>query len=323
MSSSSIGSYISSLLPPPIHMSARISKSDMEYLRSDNPKLVELKKQYAAYESIHDCHSQWDEEFCKQQIFLPYFRGDNAYVWQVRNNNSLETYKLTADYLLSIDRLGLLKKTVEDGAFGVFTYELDSGLLVSRDLLDSIFELYFLENLLSLSTLADIKILDIGAGYGRLAHRAIECFDGISSYTCTDAVAESSFLCEFYTGFRSLNPKCKTVPIFDIEASIAMNKPDIAINIHSFSECTLSAIDYWLSLLGSNHVRYLMIAPNNFNNNEGKILASFERDLSHIDYEKNIIHYGYRLVAKMPKFLDFEIQSNGVSPTYYYLYELP
>jgi hypothetical protein len=322
MNNSSTGGYLSSLLPPPLHASTLLSKEDMEYLNLNNPKLLGLKKMYASYESFNNLHSQWDEEFCKQQIFLPYFRGDNAYIWQVRNNNSIEKYNLTTEYLLSIDKLGLFQKTFEDGSFGAFTYKSDSGLVVSRDLLDSVCELYFLENILSLSTLADIKILDIGAGYGRLGHRSIECFSGITSYVCTDAVAESTFLCDFYTRFRGVTPKCETTPIYNIENSIAKNKPDLALNIHSFSECTLDSIELWLSLLASNEVRYLMIAPNNFNNNDGKFLISLEKNLSHINYEKSIAKYGYRLIAKTPKFLDVAVQTNGISPTYYYLYEL-
>ena len=323
MKSLRAGGYISSMLPAPLHNNSTISKEHFDYLQPDNPELIKLKHEYAVYENEHEMHSQWDEDYCNQQIFLPYFRGDNAYIWQVRNNNSIDKYNLTTQYLLSIDRLNLFEKTFEDGSFGIFTYPTEYGLVVSRDLLDSISELYFLENILGLSKFEKLKILDIGAGYGRLGHRAVECFDNIDLYTCTDAVAESTFICNFYVNsYRGLSGKCKTISIKNIEEHIAKNKPDLAVNIHSFSECTLASIKHWLNLLSTNKVRYLMIAPNNFNNNNGRNLISIEKDLTHINYEHCLFEHGYNLVAKIPKYLDSYVQVNGVSPTYYYLYEL-
>jgi hypothetical protein len=322
MNSSRVGGYISSLLPAPLHNASIISKEHFDYLQPDNPELIRLKNEYSIFENEHNMHSQWDDDYCTQQILLPYFRGDNAYIWQIRNNNSIENYNLTTQYLLSIDKLNLFEKTIEDGSFGVFTYPTEHGLVVSRDLLDSINELYFLENILGLSHFENLKILDIGAGYGRLGHRAIECFNNIELYTCTDAVAESTFICNFYTHYRGLSEKCQTVSIKNIEENIAKNKPDLAVNIHSFSECTLKSIKYWLNLLSSNKVKYLMIAPNNFNNNNGRSLISMEKDLTHINYESYLSEYGYNLMAKTPKYLDSIVQAHGVSPTYYYLYEL-
>ena len=107
-----------------------------------------------------------------------------------------------------------------------------------------------------------------------------------------------------------------------IRQAIADHKPNLAINIHSFSECTFDYIKFWLELLAENKVSYLMIAPNNYNNNGGRKLISLERDLSHTDYERLLESFGYCLIAKLPKYLSPIVQHQGVSPTYYYLYEL-
>ncbi len=202
------GAYISSHISNPTHQYSFVSLDHQKYLKHDNPELLYLKSQYAEFQKQISFHSQWDYDFCEQQIELPYFRGDNAYVWQVRNNNLFRNYQITTEYLLSIDKLNLFSKTFEDGAFGAFTYRTND-LIVSRDLLDSINELYFLENILNISKQSDLKIIDIGAGYGRLAHRAINCLNNIHTYVCADAIAESTFLCQFYSVYRGIGDKCR------------------------------------------------------------------------------------------------------------------
>ena len=72
---------------------------------------------------------------------------------------------------------------------GVNLHDID-GMLVSRDLLDSINELTFLDDELGIAQ-RNMTILDIGAGYGRLAHRATTAFENLT-YLCTDAIPLSS-----------------------------------------------------------------------------------------------------------------------------------
>ena len=141
-----------------------------EYLRVDHPRLLELRRRYAECDASVTTASVWQEGYVQNEEIL-YFRGDNAYVWQVRGlNMNIMAYTLATYYLASIDRLGLLDKLSEDGCFGVHTYDIN-GRQISRDLLDSILELYFLEKHIGLSSAPNRTILDIGAGYGRLAHR--------------------------------------------------------------------------------------------------------------------------------------------------------
>jgi hypothetical protein len=61
----------------------------------------------------------WTEEFTGAQS-LTNFRGSNMWVYQVGDGHLHErAYLLTTYYLLANDRLGLMQKFIEDGAFGL------------------------------------------------------------------------------------------------------------------------------------------------------------------------------------------------------------
>jgi hypothetical protein len=106
------------------------------------------------------------------------------------------------------------------------------------------------------------KVIDIGAGYGGLAHRVVTGLPNVQTYLCTDGVAASTFVCENYLKFRGVDDKATTVPVDEVDEALRTHPPDIALNIHSFSECRIAAIDWWLARLQEHSVRYLMIAPN-------------------------------------------------------------
>ena len=246
-----------------------------------------------------------------------YFRGDNAYVWQLRGQNmNIMAYALTTFYVRSIDNLRLLERLEEDESFGNFTFRIDN-ILVSRDLLDSIMEIYFLEKHLNLSSSKDMTILDIGAGYGRLAHRMVCALSNVKKYLCTDAVAVSSFISEYYLRFRGMEERAKAVPLDEIENIISSMDVNIAVNIHSFSECKIPAIEWWLSLLEKYGVEYLMIVPNPCNHGGEILLTNDGKNFGEV-----IEKYGYKLVAKDPKYRDPVVQKYGINPTYHYLFEL-
>jgi hypothetical protein len=96
----------------------------------------------------------WDETRVRPED-IQFFRGDNAYLWQLRGrNNNVMGYALTFYDLLSIDRLGFIEALDEDEAFGALSSVIGNRR-VSRDLLDSVNELYFLERHLRLSTRTD------------------------------------------------------------------------------------------------------------------------------------------------------------------------
>ena len=220
-------------------------KGAAEYLRPDNPRLQDLQVRYGAFNNQVTSPLVWTDTAVSPDDIC-YFRGDNAYVWQLRGsgmNMNIMGYVLTAYYVKSIDKFGLLDSLAEDDSFGIVTFRI-ADRVMSRDLLDSIVELYFLERHLGVSLAKDMTILDIGAGYGRLAHRVTCALPGIRNYFCTDAVAVSSFISEYYLRFRSVEGRAKVVPLDEIENTLGNATVNIAVNIHSFAECRISAIEW-------------------------------------------------------------------------------
>ena len=287
--------------------------SAREYLRSENPRLKELRARYAKCPSEVTTPAVWHAGYVSNED-LVHFRGDNAYVWQTGGGNMNPMgYALSYFYLKSIDKLDLFERLEEDGCFGNHVESIENRA-VSRDLLDSIAEINFLERHLALSTRSKLNILDIGAGYGRLAHRMTRALPQISNYLCTDAIPESTFLCDYYLRFRSTadTAPARAVLLDEIEQTLSEQPIDIALNIHSFSECTVEAVEWWLSLLARHKVRHLMIVPNGngpLHTNDGTDLAP-------------IIHrHGYRLVVREPKFGDALVQQYGINPAHHHLFD--
>lgn len=286
-----------------------------DYLRFDNPRLLNLEVRYAAMDSRVTTPDMWTRGHVNAYD-LKYFRGDNAYVWQLRGGGTESSYALSAYYMEAMDRLGVFDRLKEDGSFGVHTFEVN-GRIVSRDLLDSVAEIYFLERNLGISQRPAMRILDIGAGYGRLAWRMANAFDGMGTYLCADAVPVSSFICEYHLGFRGLGDTARMLPLDEVEATLSATPVDLAINIHSFSECTLAAINWWLELLCKLKVRYLMIVPNPQRQHGGSKLTTNLGE----DFMPLIERCGFVLRVREPKYLDAAVQSNGVHPTFHYLFE--
>jgi len=288
-----------------------LPETAIQDLVSDNPVLLDLQKRYQ--ELNYPCCEAllWTEGRVKAEDIL-YFRGHNAYVYQEgRSNRNMFGYLLAYYYTKSIDHLGLLDQLDEDGAFGAITYEFD-GTLISRDLLDSVLEIYFLEDQIGITKLDEISVLDIGAGYGRLAHRFIEALPNLKTYSCTDAIAVSSFLADYYLGFRGIKEKANMLPLDRIKKDLKKGSIDLAVNIHSFSECTLSAIEWWVELLADLEVPYLMIVPNS-----GDQLLTNDG----WDFLPLVEKYGYRLTALEPKYHDPVMQKYALNPDHFHLYK--
>ncbi len=142
-----------------------------------------------------------------------------------------------------------LERLGEDGAFGCWTYDFTGYPTVSRDLLDSMLEIRFLESQLGLAEQESFSVLDVGAGYGRLAHRMTQMYPNLTDYCCVDAVAESTFLSEYYLRHRGCMPTARVVPLGEIDSALAPGSFDLAVNVHSFSECPLESIAAWVGLL--------------------------------------------------------------------------
>jgi hypothetical protein len=175
----------------------------------------------------------WTEEFAAAQS-LTNFRGNNMWVYQVGDGYLHErAYLLTTYYLLANDRLCLMQKFIEDGPLGDTSFEM-AGRRVPRDMLDSILEIDFLDRHLHIATRDDISILDIGAGYGRLAHRVMSAFPSLPKYWLTDVVAEPRFVCEYYMKFRGIQGRCALAPGTEIDRILQSAQIELTINTHAF-----------------------------------------------------------------------------------------
>ena len=183
------------------------------------------------------------------------FRGENAFVWQEQLGDNKETYIEYYKIIKSIDKDNLLNKTIECGSYGCKSYDFDN-IKISRDLLDSILEIYFLKSFFP--NLNELSLLEIGGGYDRLCKRYLDCIPN-SKYYITDAIPQSTFFSKLY-----LNGKNDSViNLYDIPEKIKTLKIDIAVNIHSFPECNINDIEWWIKLINSNKIKYIFYVPNN------------------------------------------------------------
>lgn len=269
-------------------------------LAADNPKLVKLQQAYASHGLPATAGSTWSREALEGFLDLKWFRGDSLITYHYRDLPRVSRLKFFL-FLKEVESkvgLSLLERLGEDGAFGCWTYRYPGYPRVSRDLLDSANEIWFLESQLGLSKREGFSVLDIGAGYGRLAHRLCSQYPNIRDYCCVDGVAESTFLCDYYLEFRGVAP-ARTVALPALDSALATGSFELAVNVHSFSEMPLNAIAAWLNRLDHLAIPHLMIVPN-----EPDELLSQEVDGSRLDYSKILSDIGYRLHTKVPAFQD-------------------
>jgi hypothetical protein len=298
----------------PVYNATTLPDEARRYLVPDNPRLVDLTRRYAGCSPDVTTPSVWSPEHVRPED-LAFFRGDNAYVWQVRGTNAnILGYALATYYAQSIDRPGLLDRLAEDDQFGNFTFQI-AGRTVSRDLLDSVIEIDFLDRSLDLLSRDGATVLDIGAGYGRLAHRLTTAAPGLKEYLCADAVPQSTFLSEFYLRHRGIADRAHVIALDEFDQTLASKSVDLAVNVHSFSECRPDAIEWWVRRLAGAGVKHLFLVPNAF---EAERVLTNERQ----DFTPILERHGYRLVSRAPKYRDPVVQQYGIMPAAYFLFEL-
>jgi hypothetical protein len=280
--------------------SAALPPDAAERLRDDHPRLLELRAAYARVDWPVVTHSRWQAGHVDWWLDLRYFRADNPYVWHYRESerSSQLKYFVFLRYVHDHAPAGLVDRLEEDGLFGCWTYEYPGYPACSRDLLDSVNEIAFLQRHLGVLERSDLRVIDVGAGYGRMAHRMSQAVGGLRDYCCVDAVPESTFLSEFYVAFRGLGPTARVVALPDVPA-IPAGGFDLALNIHSFSECPHAAIEWWMGELRRLDVSRLFLVPN-----ERDGYLSTEPDGSRRDYLPLIEGAGYRLAVEEPAFTD-------------------
>jgi FkbM family methyltransferase len=266
-----------------------------EQLRDDNPRLIELRDAYAGLDVPATAASRWSAERVAGFLDLRWFRGETLITWHYREapEATERKYRALLAHVRSRDTLGLLGRLEEDGLFGCWSYAFDGGPRVSRDLLDSVLELTFLDGALGLSQHDGFSVLDVGAGYGRLAHRAVTAFPELV-WCCVDGVPESTFLAEYYLRFRGVTPAAYVTPLHEI-SDLPPRGFDLAVNVHSFPEMPLAAVRWWLELLADLDVPYLFIVPNGPNR-----LTSLEADGSRLDLMAALAAAGYELTHQQP-----------------------
>jgi putative sugar O-methyltransferase len=286
-------------------------------LRSDHPRLLELRQRYATLDLPMRAPGLWGKEYLGRELDLRYFRGDNAYVWQLRNVRAQARlkYYLYCRYIRDLDHHDLLQTLQEDGAFGCWSFEFEHQPRVSRDLLDSINEIYFLDRQLKLFERQKLNVLDIGAGYGRLAHRMLAALPQIEHYYCVDAIPESTFLCEYYLGHRGCLDKAVVCALDEIDSKLSGVRYDFAVNIHSFPEMGCAAISGWLALLARLQVPYLLVVPN-----DQQHLLSNEGNDVRLDFAHLFPQHGYEQIACEKVIADDDVRELFGVDDYYYLF---
>jgi len=305
----------------PSFKATKVPDEALIYLQPTNPRLEELRKMYEGIEHPAAARSLWMDAYVERDLSLAFFRGDNAYVYQVRGLSRAESrYALAVYYAMSVDKLGLFDKLEEDGQFGAYTFNV-GGRVVSRDLVDSIMELNFLEQELGISHVRGLTVLDIGAGYGRFAHRLVKGLTNVDTVLCADAIPESSFLCEYYLRFRGVSEHAKIVTLPEVDAALSARRVDLAVNVHSFSECPLTSIVWWLDTLRKYSVKYLMVVPNPHDHSGTKLLSR-EPNGERFDFLSAVESADFRLRTRVPKYAaDPMVQKHAYFPTHYYLFE--
>jgi SAM-dependent methyltransferase len=286
-------------------------------LSNDSPRLAALCDAYATSGLPVTDPSVWNNELLGQ-LDLRYFRGENPFVWHYREwpRTTELKYFVFAEYVRSRDARNLVERLGEDGAFGCWTFEFPGRGRVSRDLLDSVNEISFLDRRLNILDRPGLRVLDIGAGYGRTAYRMIQAAPGIADYCCVDAIPQSTFLCEYYLRHRGVTPPARVVPLHELDGALQPGHFDLAVNIHSFSECTFEAVAWWLEQLERLRIPNLLIVPND----RDELLAT-ERDGSRRDFRSLVEAAGYRLTVCEPVIDDPAVQELVRVPDYFLLFQ--
>ena len=236
------------------------------------------------------------------------FISDNIYVWQTREYSE-QNYLVSYDYASKNDQLNLLASISELGDFGVQFFSF-YGKKVSRDLIDSVIEINYLDTQLEVSKIANLSVLDIGAGYGRFAYRLISAFPN-AKVTCVDAIPISTSISKVYLKQMI---ESSSVQVSDL-SEVGVLKKDfyhLAINIHSFSEMSIESIRFWIKILVENKVKYIFIVPN-----KDSLSLNDGTDFGYLFSEA-----GYKIFDSRKKYSDSESDELGIYPSTYFLLEL-
>ncbi len=114
---------------------------------------------------------------------------------------------------------------------------------------------------------------------------------------------ESTFLSEFYLNYRKVAPPAQVLALPEV-ADVAPGQFDLAVNIHSFSECPREVISWWVERLARWRVPRLLVVPN-----EATGFLSLEQGGQRLDYLGVMEQHGYRLVNEEKVFDDEAVRA--------------
>lgn len=275
--------------------------------RPDDREVLALAAEYAGHPAAP---SQWTADFVATAVPPDEFRSDAAYV---RQGGGEREYALTYDYVRRHDALGLAGRLEEDGAFGAEGFRFD-GKLWTRDVLDSISELNFLTDELPGLGERPLSIIDIGAGYGRFAHRCRAAFPRSRLVLC-DAVPFSTVLSRFYLEHRGVE-HAEPVALPRLPEAVRGRRFDLAVSMHAFNEMPLAAVGWWIELVAGLDVPYLFLVPNDVQG-----LRAKEHDRTRTPFDLLLSRAGYVLEVARDKYRhDALVQRDGLYPGMYMLY---
>ncbi|GAA2668419.1 MULTISPECIES: putative sugar O-methyltransferase [Actinosynnema] len=273
-------------------------------------ELRDLRARYAALDSPLTCTPgtlwgpgrSWD-------VDSDAFRADNAYLWQTRHGfagpDPAATYRAIAEHLHRNDHRGLLRHLDEDGAFGAVTTDHPRHGPLSRDRLDSVAELDFLDRIWDLFDRGPLTVLDIGAGYGRLAHRAVQARVPLHRYLCVDAVPESTHLCRRYLRHRRVDHTAVTVDLDQLQDALP-DRVDLAVNVRSFTELPATVVTAWLDVLDRVQADALFLVPSH-----GSRIAALDADGTRPDLTSTLRARGWRVTADEPMLTDPDLHARA------------
>lgn len=192
----------------------------------------------------------WDAWQEKVKAALPNFAAPGIFVSQDR---PAIDYIRVANYVYKRKPVDLPGK-MRDTEFGALAFETPSLGTVTRAWLDSNVEIDFLRRHLG-DKLSKMSALDIGAGYGRLA---VSMRPFVQEFYCVDGVDISTQICRQYT--QRFAPSVKVLTKKDLPGMTI----DLAMNIHSWNECSYVQIKEWIDAIVSMRAQYIFFVSHSY-----------------------------------------------------------
>lgn len=196
--------------------------------------------------------SMWNDWQNKVIAALPYYAADMIYVAQ--NSTTVDEYSRVVNSLLNSGFLGhhFRNGQTRDVPYGARVLEHPAIGEYTRMWLDSQVEIDFLQR--NYGDLSELRVFEIGAGYGRLA---AELAGRTAQYSTVDPVPISTKLCAQYCAVYAQDVVVRDIPTYRKDKSSMVGNIDLAINIHSWNECTADQISGWLTELRDLKVDWL------------------------------------------------------------------